>query len=84
MNLRELGVFENLTLLKMWCEDTPRALFPSRKIGTLAEGYEASFLVLKENPLDNLEGLKTITRRFKQGAMLESRNKASDGTSDGT
>lgn len=72
MNLRDLGVFDNLTLLKMWCEETPRAIFPGRKIGRLEEGYEASSLVLRDDPLGNLDAVKTIARRFKQGVVLQS------------
>ncbi|WP_447984744.1 hypothetical protein [Nitrospira sp. Nam74] len=70
MNLWGLKVFDNLTLLKMWCETTPATIFPHRKIGRLQEGYEASFLVLKENPLENFEHVATITMRVKQGHRL--------------
>ena len=70
MNLRELKVFDNLTLLKMWCETTPATIFPHRKIGRLQEGYEARFLVLKKNPLQNFEHVATITMRVKQGHRL--------------
>ncbi len=45
--LHKLGVFTNLELLKMWSENSPKTIFPGRKIGTLEEGNEASFLVLK-------------------------------------
>lgn len=70
MNLLELKIFDNLTLLKMWCETTPATIFPERKIGRLQEGYEASFLVLKKNPLENFEHVATITMRVKQGHRL--------------
>lgn len=68
--LHELGVFTNLELLKMWCENAPRTIFPERKIGRLAEGYEASFLVLAGNPLEDFEQVTNIRRRFKQGHWL--------------
>ena len=45
-------------------------IFPNRKIGHLQDGYEASFLVLDQNPLENFENVKTIRRRFKQGNFL--------------
>jgi hypothetical protein len=67
MNLYHLKVFDNLTLLKMWCETTAQAIFPNRKIGQLREGYEASFLVLSSNPVDHFENVNDIRIRFKQG-----------------
>jgi imidazolonepropionase-like amidohydrolase len=69
--LRSTGVFSNLELLKMWCEATPLAIFPKRKIGYLKEGYEASFLVLRNNPLANFEAVKQIRLRFKQGRPVQ-------------
>ena len=36
----------NLELLQAWCVTTPRAIFPHRKLGRLADGFEASFFVL--------------------------------------
>jgi hypothetical protein len=70
MNLYNLKVFDNLTLLKMWCETTAETIFPNRKIGQLKEGYEASFLVLGGNPIENFESVKDIKIRFKQGNFL--------------
>ena len=67
MNLHEMKVFDNLTLLKLWCETTARAIFPKRKIGHLKKGYEASFLVLSGNPIENFDNVKGIKMRFKQG-----------------
>ncbi len=71
LDLRALGVLDELALLKMWCESTPHTIFPRRKIGHLAEGYEASFLVLEGNPLEDLEHVEQIRLRFKQGRVLE-------------
>jgi len=70
-HLHELGLFDNLTLLKLWCEQTPQAIFPGRRIGRLQEGYEASFLVLKGNPMDRFEAVRQIAFRMKQGHVLE-------------
>ncbi|MGH9898060.1 MAG: amidohydrolase family protein, partial [Pyrinomonadaceae bacterium] len=69
--LKTLGVYSNLEMLKIWCEDTPRTIFPHRKIGLLAEGYEASFLVLDGNPLIDFEQIKNIRMRFKEGYFLD-------------
>lgn len=69
--LRTLHLFENRTLLKMWSEVTPSAIFPGRHIAKFAEGYEASFLALAGNPLDDFEQVRAIRRRFKQGVPLD-------------
>ncbi|QNA44385.1 amidohydrolase family protein [Lacibacter sediminis] len=68
--LRKLNIYSNLELLKMWCEVTPAAIFPNRKIGKLQEGYEASFLILSKNPLENFEHAYNISLRVKQGVIL--------------
>jgi imidazolonepropionase-like amidohydrolase len=64
-------VFDNLTLLKMWAEATPKSIFPNRRIGALSEGYEASFLALEGNPIEDLTNVRKIKVRFKQGFVLE-------------
>lgn len=70
LHLHELGVFDNRTLLKLWCETTAKAIFPDRRIGRLQEGYEASFLVLADNPLEQFENVKKIVLRVKQGHIF--------------
>ena len=69
--LQKLRVFSNLEILKIWCEDTPRNIFPNRKIGLLRTGYEANFIVLEGNPLVDFEQIKNIKLRFKQGYFLD-------------
>ena len=69
--LHGLRAFDNLTLLKMWTETTPRVIFPKRKIGLLGEGFEASFLAIEGNPIEDLQNLRKIKLRFKQGVLLE-------------
>lgn len=66
----ENKIFDNLTLLKIAVEDTPRSIFPGRKIGRLQDGYEASFLVLKSDPIKDFLQVKNIEMRFKQGVFL--------------
>ena len=68
--LRKLNIYSNLELLKMWCDVTPTAIFPNRKIAKLQEGYEASFLILKKNPLEDFENAYHISLRVKQGVIL--------------
>jgi imidazolonepropionase-like amidohydrolase len=69
--LRDAEVFSNLELLTMWSETTPRAIFPRRKIGALEEGYEANFLVLEGNPIQDFSRVKKIRIRVKQGDHLK-------------
>lgn len=68
--LHKLGVFTNQEILGMWCETTPRSIFPERKIGRLDEGFEASFLVVDGNPIEDLEHVRNIALRVKQGRIL--------------
>ena len=70
LHLHELGIFDKLTLLNIWCEQTPQAIFPERRIGRLQEGYEASFLVLRDNPLERFEAVTQIDLRMKQGHIV--------------
>jgi imidazolonepropionase-like amidohydrolase len=69
-HLASLGVYSNLELLKLWSETTPRALFPQRRIGELRDGYEASFLALEGNPLDDFDNVSRVRLRFKQGVEV--------------
>lgn len=70
LSLARLQTFDNLTLLKMWCETTAATIFPKRKLGYLKDGYEANFLVLTGNPLTDFANVKTIDLRFKRGEPL--------------
>ncbi len=70
LNLYEFKVFDNLSLLKYWCEETAKTIFPKRKIGHLKEGFEASFITLKGNPLEDFMNVRRINLRFKQGMPL--------------
>jgi imidazolonepropionase-like amidohydrolase len=69
--IHELGVFDNLTLLRLWAVTTPQSIFPERKIGQLDEGFEASFLALEANPLRDFIAVTRIAYRFKQGVPLD-------------
>ena len=70
LSLAKIKAFDNLTLLKMWCETTAATIFPKRKIGHLKDGYEANFLVLTGDPLADFANVKTIELRIKQGEPL--------------
>jgi len=62
----DLGVFSNERLLQMLI-DSGVAIFPNRRIGKIAAGYEASFLLLAENPLENFEAVQVLDAAMKQG-----------------
>lgn len=66
---RLLG-FSPLQELRLMAVTTPTAIFPTRRIGRLAPGYDASALALSCNPLQRRECLHAITMRLKQGAWL--------------
>lgn len=71
--LNKIGIFSNLEALKVWTEETPRTIFPNRKLGKLRNGYEASFLVLDGDPLKDFAQVKNINFRFKQGTVIETK-----------
>ena len=71
MYLKSLNVFDNTELLKMWTVTAAQTIFPKRKIGHLREGYEASFVVLRGNPIDNFEHVRGVHLRFKQGLLIK-------------
>lgn len=50
---------------------TSSVIFPDRKIGRLADGYEASFIGLTENPIADPSAFSTIGLRVMNGHVLE-------------
>lgn len=70
-HLKATGVFNNRELLNMWSETTPEAIFPNRKIGQLHSGYEANFVVLAKNPLDDIAATKQIVMKVKSGQVMK-------------
>lgn len=64
-----LGVFSLEQIARAWMA-TPQMIFPSRRIGALDDGYEATFLVFRQNPFTSLEALRGITARVKQGCLV--------------
>lgn len=64
------NVFSNEELIDIYSRVTPQSIFPNRKISEIKEGYEASFLVLEENPFKNIEAIKKILFSIRQGSIL--------------
>ena len=56
--------------LHSWAVTTPRAIFPTRRIGGLGDGDEASLLVLAGNPITDFSNVRRIRLRLKQGHVL--------------
>lgn len=61
---------DRATLLRLATQDTPRALFPGRRIGCFEPGCEASFLVLGGDPLTDPTQIDMPLLRVKQGRLL--------------
>ena len=64
--LSRLGL-SNKEILRIATVDTPRAIFPERRIGAFCNGCEGSFLVLEGNPIADLSNIRKIAMRVKQG-----------------
>jgi hypothetical protein len=67
----QFGITDHVTLLKIMCENTPMAINPNRKVGKIAEGYEANFLIINANPSDNIQKSRLISKAVKNGYLLE-------------
>jgi imidazolonepropionase-like amidohydrolase len=68
--VRDLGVLDNLAVLKMWVEATPATIFPTRQIGYVREGFESNFIALSGNPVADFQNVQRIMLRVKQGRIL--------------
>ncbi|MGQ0835689.1 MAG: MBL fold metallo-hydrolase [Gammaproteobacteria bacterium] len=71
VHIHELTGADPVRLLRILTQQTPRAIFPNRRIGDFAPGSEANFLVLAANPLEDLANLRRIQRLVKNGAVIE-------------
>lgn len=67
--LDDLGL-DRATVLRLATQDTPRALFPKRRLGCFEPGCEASFLLLGGDPLADLTQVDMPLLRVKQGRLL--------------
>lgn len=70
--LADRNVFTNSELLRIAVETPSIAIFPNRAIGTLRPGWEASFVALNCNPLDDISCVEDIRLAVKQGAVVNS------------
>lgn len=81
--LDELGL-DRATLLRLATQDTPRALFPGRRLGCFEPGCEASFLMLGGDPLADLAALDRPLLRVKQGRLLTRLADVAEASSQGS
>ena len=68
-----LGVFDNFDLVRFLSMDTPRTIFPDRRIGGLADGDEANFVVLEGHLIASLRNLFEIGMRVHARASIPAR-----------
>ncbi|MEM9064051.1 MAG: hypothetical protein AAGB51_01015 [Planctomycetota bacterium] len=66
----EADICEPAELLRCMSVDTPRSIFPGRRIGSFDVGFEASLLVLDDNPLEDPAVLLAPQLGIKQGHMI--------------
>lgn len=71
--VRDLGVFDTATVINLLTRDTPRLIFPARRIGCLADGCEATFVALSGNPLQEIRNLRAVSTRVRNGHALDIR-----------
>lgn len=77
--LVNLGVFTPAEALQNLSHDTPRMIFPRRRIGVLAPGYEASFVTMSANPLEDISATLSLQDRIKQGIKVPVPNETPSG-----
>ena len=68
--MRNLHLFSDQELLRLWTTETVHAIFPGRHIGSIEEGDEATFLVLLGDPLGDFSNTERIEDRFISGQEL--------------
>jgi imidazolonepropionase-like amidohydrolase len=65
------GFLSPVELLRTASMDTPRAIFPARRVGCLEVGCEASFIGFEKSPIEDISVIRNIVLRFKDGEVLE-------------
>jgi hypothetical protein len=71
LELVQAGLMSPSEILRAWCETTPQAIFPDRKIGKIKDGYEANFVVFPSDPLKDFTAIKNVSMRFKHGSEIK-------------
>lgn len=63
--LRETALVADAEVLRLWSELSPRTIFPNLRVGSLAAGVEASFLLLDGDQLADAASVRRIRLRPK-------------------
>jgi hypothetical protein len=71
LELVRSGLMSAQEALHAWCEVTPQAIFPNRKIGKIKDGYEANLVMLPSDPLADFTVVKDVKMRFKRGLEIK-------------
>jgi imidazolonepropionase-like amidohydrolase len=67
--LIEIGAMSPAEAFAAWIA-TSQAVFPERRIGRIAPGYEADLLVFEADPRHSLDSMGAIARRMKGGTWI--------------
>ena len=67
----EKGFLSSVELLRIASMDTPRAIFPGRRVGCLEVGCEASFIGFERSPIADISTIRNIVLRLKDGETFE-------------
>ncbi len=67
--LKKAGL-TNAQIIDAATVNAAQAINQSNKIGQLAVGYEASFLLLGQNPIENINAIHTISQVYKSGQLV--------------
>ena len=79
LNLASLGPFTTEEVLRLAVETPRLAIFRDRAIGTLAPGWEASFVATRCDPREDLTCIRDATHRVKQGLLLSIKDRSGEG-----
>lgn len=69
-NILSLQVIDSRAVLNLATQTTAEIIFPNRKIGQLADGYEANFIVVDANPLEDFAVFRKPVLLVKKGHVL--------------
>ena len=69
-NILALKAMNTQQVLNAATQQTAELIFPDRRIGRLAEDYEANFIVLQGNPLEDFSNIRKIELLVKQGQVV--------------
>jgi len=82
VQLCRLGVFDNASLLRLLSIETPKSIFPSRRIASFGAGDEASFVALDADPLVDFAAVRRASMGMKQGHLIEGPTPTDTAASD--